>query len=266
VILVLGGTTEARSVAAAFGERGVDFVSSRTTDYRLPDETGPRVRRRFDDGSLAQFLRDRGIDLIVDATHPFAEEISRCALRVSKETGVPLLRFARPPLSLPPSETIIRVGSIEGAVETAKRIRGRLLLTTGVRSLSAFVAGLPGRLDDLVVRVLPHSASLAECERLNILPANIVAMQGPFDERFNRYLINRYRAEALVSKESGREGGLEEKLRACRETGITLVLISPPRIDFPHVVGRIDDLLREVGRMRGGSSAGHPPEPEARRK
>jgi precorrin-6A/cobalt-precorrin-6A reductase len=262
VILILGGTTEARAVAAALQAAGEAFVSSRATDYRPPGDTGPQVQRRFDDETLASFLAERGIDVMIDATPPFAEEISRTAMRVSSSTGVPLVRFERPREPVPVSDLIVRVDSTAEAVDELADIPGRILLATGVRTLPVFVSGLAGRMEDLVVRVLPHSSSLAECERLGVPPARIVAMQGPFDERFNAYLIERFDVRAMVSKESGREGGLREKIRACLGKGVRLVLIAPPRIEHPHAASSVREVLGAVSVLRGGPPGKSEPEGE----
>ena len=118
-----------------------------------------------------------------------------------------------------------------------------ILLTTGAKELPAFAAITPER---ICPRILPNHQSLEACERLGIPHRNIIAMQGPFSDELNRAIIRQYRIRYLVSKDGGVPGGFPDKVRACRETGAELILLSRPEesgLDFETVYQRCIALL-----------------------
>jgi precorrin-6A/cobalt-precorrin-6A reductase len=251
MILLLGGTSESRLVASYLRERNLPFILSTATDYRetwnTPSETFEHLVTRFTVQSLSEFIAKRGITLIVDATHPFAREISETAMEVSRKTGVQYLRFERPAATLPEEPFIKPVHSNEDALQWLKRIQGNILFTTGVRSLPFFAGALAKRLHELYVRVLPRSSSLEVCERCGIIPSHIIAMEGPFDEEFNRLLLKKLGIGVLLTKETGAAGGLQEKIDACRKEQTTLILIRRPALEYPRVVYTVGELGRLLG-------------------
>jgi precorrin-6x reductase len=150
--------------------------------------------------------------------------IARAARAAAGLIKVPYLRFTRPEKPFQGAH----IGHLQGwpqAVDYLKQKQGRALLTIGVRRLHLFAAaGL-----DFAVRVLPNQDSLDRCLELGIGQADIIAAQPPHSVEFNRECIRRSGASVLVSKDSGREGGLTEKAKAAGAEGIELLLIDRPR-------------------------------------
>lgn len=143
---------------------------------------------------------------------------------------------------------IILAGDAEGAANAAMQIKrnGRILLTTGSKDLNIYSENIPA--DQLYPRILPAAASIKKCEDTGIPHRNIIAAQGPFSEAFNIVLIKEYNIDILITKESGKAGGFEEKIRACRSCGIPAIVITRPADSGLSYDEVLDICMR---RMRG---------------
>ena len=119
--------------------------------------------------------------------------------------------------------------------------KGRVFLATGSRSLAAFAE----LADRIVARVLPRSESLRECEAIGLTPAQIIAMQGPFDEKENDFLMERYPCEWLVTKQAGQRGGTEAKIASAKRRGMGVVLILSPETEGESPSAVLQKVVRE---------------------
>jgi precorrin-6A/cobalt-precorrin-6A reductase len=228
VILILGGTAEARELAAELDGVGVPVVSSlagRVANPRLPAGE-VRVGGFGGPDGLARWLRDNGAAAVVDATHPFAQRISASAASACARAGVPLLRLERPGWSARPGDRWHRVCDLDAAAELLPHLGRRVLLTTGRQGLAAF-------------------ADVAECWFLvrcvdppqPPLPARheVLLDRGPYTLGGELALIDRHAIDVVVTKDSG--GSLTEaKLDAARLRGLPVIVVErPPRPDVERV-------------------------------
>lgn len=218
-ILILGGTTEARTLAAALAGGGLTVITSlagRTSSPLLP--AGElRIGGFGGAGGLAAYLRERGIDGLVDATHPFAADMSANAANAAAATGVPLLALRRPGWVEQPGDDWHRVPSIADAAALLPGLGRRVFLTTGRQEIAAFA-----ELGDcwfLARSVEPPSPPM---------PKNleVVLDRGPFTLDGELHLLRTHRIDVLVSKNSG---GADAKLAAARRTRTPVVLIDRPQ-------------------------------------
>ncbi len=233
-VLVLGGTGEARRLAAALVDRGVDVLSSlagRVADPVLP---AGEVRVGGFGGAegLSDWLTGHRPLAVVDATHPFAARITEHAARAAAATGTPLLRLQRPGWTPRPGDSWRFVGSLAEAAEAVAGYRS-VFVTTGRQGVAAFAA-LPGRV--LVRAVDPPDAPL---------PAGttLLLARGPFSVADELALMTGHRVDVVVTKDSG--GALTEaKLTAARELGLPVVLVRRPPLPagVPTVPG-VDEAL-----------------------
>ncbi|WP_431917431.1 cobalt-precorrin-6A reductase [Nonomuraea jabiensis] len=218
-VLILGGTAEARALAAELSGGGVHVVSSlagRVSNPRLP--VG-EVRKGGFGGAdgLAAWLAAERIDALVDATHPFAARMTASATEAAARTGVPLLVLRRPGWREGPGDTWRRVPSLHAAAaQLGDPVR--VFLTTGRRSLPVFT-GLAG------VWLLARSVDPPEPP----VPDNVHVLldRGPYTVEGERALIREHRLDVLVTKDSG--GPMTTaKLVAARELGLPVIMVDRP--------------------------------------
>jgi precorrin-6A/cobalt-precorrin-6A reductase len=222
VILVLGGTAEARELAAALDAAGVAVTSSlagRVANPRLP---AGRVRIGGFGGpdALARWLTKHEVVAVVDATHPFAERISASAAWAAPAAGVPLLRLERRSWCERPGDRWTWVADLDEAAAAVPRLGRRVLLTTGRQGLASFAS-----VDDvwfLVRCVDPPGPPLPARHEL-------LLDRGPYTVEGERALVARHAIDLVVTKDSGGTH-TEAKLDVARERGLPVILVRrPPR-------------------------------------
>jgi precorrin-6A/cobalt-precorrin-6A reductase len=228
VILVLGGTAEARELAGALDGAGVHVTSSlagRVSRPRLPTGT-VRVGGFGGPHALARWLTEHGAVAVVDATHPFAERISASAAAACPRAGVPLLRLQRPGWSAGPGDDWHWVDDLETAARAISSHGERVLLTSGRQGLSAFA-----QVQDawfLVRCVEPPEPPLPPRHRL-------LLDRGPYTVEGELALIDEHRIDVVLSKDSGGPH-TRAKLEAARRRGLPVILVRrPPRQDVATV-------------------------------
>ena len=226
-LLLFGGTTEARELL----ERGLPAIYCAATDYGADLVRGlPNVEARpgrLDAEGIAALIRDEGVPCVIDATHPYAREVTANVRAACERTGTPLLRVLRASGVPSGAEGVTRVPSCAAAAELLNAREGAVLLTVGSRELSAFASVRDGG-RRLFARVLPAEESLRACAAIGLDPAHVLAMQGPFSLEMNLAMLRDVGAAALVTKDGGPAGGMEAKLTAARRLGVEVILVERP--------------------------------------
>ena len=230
-VLIFGGTTEGRLVAERLLAEGVSCTVSVATQYGeevLAPHPLMSVRTgRLDRDGMAKLMREGGFSRVIDATHPFAQIVSKEIEAACRMTGIPYERIERD-LRTGAGGKIVRVRDVAEAGTFLAGQEGRVLVTTGSKELGRFAEAL-GDPSRITARVLPSPESLRACEAAGLIGKQICAMQGPFDTQMNCALIRHTGAQWLVTKESGAAGGYPEKIEAARQCGIGVVVIESPR-------------------------------------
>ena len=239
-ILILGGTGEARELAAALAAAGTDVISSlagRVSRPRLPD--GPvRVGGFGGAGGLAEFLRGERITHLIDATHPFAATITANAALAATDTGMPRLVLLRPGWEADPSW--ISAADIREAAGAVANWPGEdVFLTTGRRDLDAFAADDRHR---VLVRTVDPPDGPAPPRMTLILD------RGPYTVEGESALLREHRIGLLVTKNSG--GSMTAaKLSAARDLGVQVVMVRrPPLPPGGAVAATVKEALHWLGR------------------
>lgn len=235
-VLVLAGTREGREVAAGLAARAIPVLASLAGRTRRPLEPGVPLRTGGFGG--AQGFRDtvaaQGITAVIDATHPFAEEITARTARLCREDGLPHLILRRPGWQPQPGDDWTRI--VREADLAAHVPRGAtLFLATGPQRLEAFT-GLEGR------RVL--------CRRIDPAPGPFpyengdwVVSRPPFSVEDETALFALLGVDVLATKDSGGEDG-RAKLEAARALGLRVVLLDRPRLpEGARVVETVEEAL-----------------------
>jgi precorrin-6A/cobalt-precorrin-6A reductase len=221
-ILILGGSTEASQLASRLAGNSAIFpvlsLAGRTKNPVLP----PIPFRSGGFGGvsgLASYLRQEAIDVVIDATHPFAERMSLNAQEACRETGVPLAVYTRLPWTPKPGDRWTEVPDIPGAVSAIGEHPRRIFLTVGRQQISPFEAA-PQHY--YVIRSVDPPDPPPSLPRYRLVLA-----RGPFPLDAETQLITSENIDVIVTKNSGGDAA-RAKLDAAREKGIEVVLIRPP--------------------------------------
>jgi precorrin-6A/cobalt-precorrin-6A reductase len=250
-LLILGGTGEAaalaRRVAAELGDRVVPITSLAGRLPDRPDLPGEvRVGGFGGAEGLAAYLQDARIDLLIDATHPFAATISSAAAVAGADRGIPRLMLVRPAWMPGPGDDWREVDTFGDAAALLPGLAGRVFLATGPGGIEAF-AGL----SDVwfLVRLFAPATAPLPLDRCGTIVA-----RPPFTVASERALLSAHRIEALVCKNSG--GPTTAKLTAARDAGIPVVIIRRPALPGGQTAPDVDGAMGWLQRHLYGSE--HP--------
>ena len=188
------------------------------------------LRGRMDRYQMEEFIRNQGIHLVIDATHPHARLVSEEIQEACGRTGVRLERCLRAEGEQNKARDWVEVDSIQEAVSFLSSVSGVIFATTGSKELEV-LCQIPDYQKRVYARVLPTSNVLKKCEKLGITGSHLIAMQGPFSTEMNTLFLRQTKAEWLLTKDSGRAGGFQEKVEAARENGTRVVVIRRPEED-----------------------------------
>ena len=270
-VLIYAGTTEGRELAQELARERIYCDISVATEYGrqiMDEKISPYIcilQGRMTAEQMRLKCENEQYLAVVDATHPFATEVSVNIRESLKGWDIPYFRLGRE--KIPGEEGERQAGERQAGeqqaeeqnymarkyfqntaacVEALKKTEGKIFLTTGSKELSAFCREETIR-KRLVVRVLPGMESLQECVRNGLEGRQIIAMQGPFSKEMNLAMIRQYQASVLVTKESGKTGGEDTKLAAAGEAQIPSYIILRPDEKTP--VMDMDEVLKQLRRL-----------------
>lgn len=228
-ILIFGGTTEGRILAEFCAENRISVSVSVATEYGaslLPQSSFVNILvGRLDAEKIENLICENGFSLVVDATHPYAEEATENIRTACKKACAEYIRLLRDECVEVCGET---VSSAEEMISLLEKTDDIILSTLGSKELPVFA-----KLEDigrrLWVRVLPAPGIEDYCVSLGLDREHIITGKGPFSREENIMHIRQSGAGVLVTKESGNAGGYLDKINAAEECGIRTITIKRPR-------------------------------------
>lgn len=240
-LLVLGGTTEATALCARLAEAQIPGIISFAGRVKRPVRQ-PLPQRIGGFGGVAglvAYLRDQQISHVVDATHPFAAQMSRHAVAACAQAGVPLIALTRAPWLAGPGDRWTHVPDIAGAVAALDRPAARVMLAVGRMHLAEFA---PNPQHDYLLRLVDPPEVPPPFPR-----HTVIVDRGPFTEADDTALMQAHRIELVVSKNAGGTGAVA-KIAAARALGLPVIMIDRPVMpDRPEAHG-VEAVLRWLGR------------------
>jgi len=239
-VLILGGTGDAARLAARVAARpGVEVITSMAGRVRQPATPAGTVRIGGFGGApgLIDYVRDQHIDLLIDATHPFATYISHHAATAAQACGLPHLMLVRPPWKPEAGDRWLEVESTAAAVTLLPGLAWRVFLTIGRQELPAFAA-----LQHLWFLMRMIDPPLPDTP---VPPGLLVLERGPFTLADERQLLTTHAIEAIVSKNSGGDATYA-KLLAARELELPVVMIQRPPMPTGQQVADEAQALRWI--------------------
>ncbi len=255
-ILIFAGTTEGRQLAQILSENHIPADLCVATEYGsavLPPLPGIYVHEgRLEVTGMKSLYEQCHTKIIVDATHPFATLVTKTIQDSIRDLPLRYLRLGRDGGHYRGENAIRFYDDLSDCIRHLKTTTGGILLTTGSKELPAFCRCKELK-DRLVVRVLPGMESLKICLEQGLDRRQIIAIQGPFSLEMNKAMLLQYNCCHLVTKESGSVGGVDTKVLAARELGITLHMIRRPdpcatpsgELDMEEVLQALEDHLQK---------------------
>lgn len=237
--LILGGTSDASLLAAEIARAGIDAVYSYGGRTRAPaDQPLPTRIGGFGGVSgLADTIRREGITHVIDATHPFAAEMSRNAVEACAETGTPLIALERAPWTRAPGDSWIEVGDVAAAAATLPEASANVFLAIGRQHIALF-ASRPQHTYTLRF-VDPPEAALP-------FAADVIVSRGPFTLDGELEMMRRREIAWIVARNSGGDGA-RAKIDAARMLGLPVVMISRPQLPERLRVESVAEVIQWLG-------------------
>jgi len=235
-VLLLGGTTEASRLARALADARMDAVFSYAgrTDAPVAQPLPMRVGGFGGVEGLADYLTREGITHVVDATHPFAAQMSRNAIAACAQTATPLIALERAPWQAQAGDDWRHVADIAAAVAALPDDPARIFLAIGKQTLAPFAAKAQ------------HHYLLRLVDPPDVPPplpqATVVIDRGPFDAAADTALLRDHAITHIVAKNAG-GAGAEAKLIAARALRLPVILIDRPALPPRRVVATVDGVM-----------------------
>lgn len=245
MIGLIVGTVEGKKLLNLLNEFTSDIFVSTATEY------GGELLRDYKYKILntkplnleelkGEILRNN-INLLVDASHPYASVVTKNAIEACKALDITYIRYERPKAKLEENQHIIRVKDYEEAYLKLKDLKGTILNTTGSNNIEKFIEMKLNR--RIVHRVLPSVKVMEKCFSLGLKTEDIIAIKGPISYKLNCSFIEEYSAKVIVMKDSGRQGGTEEKIKAAMDMNIKAIVIDREEEVVPNAFFREEDVV-----------------------
>ena len=247
MILLLGGTTESLEIADLLNKYQYPFILTVTTSYglelaRLHTKKVLKLKLTF--VGIKQFFQVHKINLVIDATHPFAKIISQNIIQACKLYQVEYIRFERKesPKTAP---NLKFVNSLQEACRYLNKTKGKIYLSTGSKTAGIYAKNLG--VSRLQIRILPTLEAIKKVREAGFLINQIDGLYGPFSVNLNLALFKRAQAKIVVTKDSGKNGGVQEKIAACKKLKLICLVIKRFKVKYPRQVSSIQEMAHFLG-------------------
>ncbi len=232
-IWLIGGTSESAELAIALTQQCLSYIVTVTTEAarKLYPPMAKVQVGKMTPAAIATFIQQQQIAGILDASHPFACEISRQAIAFTQQPAhLPYLRYERPAVS--DNRLVTTVGSIDELLASDLLQHQRVLFTLGCRELYRF--STLRQTSKLFARILPSADAIAQATSAGFSPQEIVALRPPVSAALEKALWQQWSITRVVAKASGRPGGEAIKRQVANEIGTRLILIARPAVSYPQ--------------------------------
>jgi precorrin-6x reductase len=245
-VLVFAGTLDGRRLIQKLLAKNVYVTASSLTEHgNALLEKHPLLTKRFgaiETQEISEFLESNGFDMVIDATHPYADKISNHILHACQKQNVRLFRLERETAFKP--EEGLHFKTIRQACHYLKNKSGHILFTTGSNNIPEIVEILPK--DRLIFRILPIKGSIEVAKKSGLGVGNLLPLNPPFSVEDNINHIKKHKVKYLVTKDSGVNGGCIEKSQAAKEMKIELIIIDRPMSLYNHVYYSDEKIIDEI--------------------
>lgn len=241
---LIGGTSDSVKIAKLLCEYNLPYLVSVTTIAaknlycHLPQFNCFVGKLQFNE--IASFILEHKIQMVIDASHPYATNISKGAIASCENLKIPYIRYERPCFQVENS-AIIKVANIDCILANNYLENKRVLLTIGCQSLSLFKEY--HNKATLFARILPYLDSIKIANEAGFSGDRLIAMRPPFSFELEKALWELWGINVVVTKSSGKIGGENIKYEVAKALNMSLIVITRPPINYPFVTSNLDELL-----------------------
>ncbi|KFF41746.1 MAG: cobalt-precorrin-6A reductase [Candidatus Atelocyanobacterium thalassa] len=240
---LIGGTGDSAKIAKVIAENFFPYLVTVTTLQAIhlyKDDPNVSISiGKLSIKDIQNFCRKEKVKGIIDASHPFAENISRYAINIAQSYAIPYMRYERP--SLPLDSQVIYLDSFKTLITKEYLAKKRVLLTVGCKVLPMFNPCHQQSL--LFARILPRLSSLKIALAAGFREENIIGIRPPINLELEKAICKQWKIDMVVTKASGKQGGEDIKKRLSKELGISLIIIQRPNINYPKSTQQISDII-----------------------
>lgn len=244
--IVFAGTSEGRKLAEYLNKMQIPACVCVATEYGgelMAEMPYISIRSgRLDAGEMENLIRELSPAAVVDATHPYADVVTKNIRAACEGAQIEYLRLLRASTNLEKLPGIMTFPDCPSAAKWLDGQRGNVFLTTGMKELPVFADLIRDR-DRIYARVLLQENIFDEMERSGLSKKQMICMQGPFTRELNTAMLKQVKASFLVTKESGTAGGFLEKVEAARDAGAVCVAIRRPVEEKGYSLEEIEEIL-----------------------
>jgi len=228
VFWIIAGTSEGRQLTEQLSGFDAFIYVSLATEYGkwfIEKKDNIDINsERLDHDEMVAFINAKSIDCVIDASHPYAQEVTKNISEACRMTRTSYLRLQRP---LSEQQELIYVEDSKHAAKVLKEMPGKVFLACGSKEIESFIS-IPNFAARCYLRVLPIPEIIQKCLDLGFKCPHIIGMQGPFSKELNMAMLKSSGSQILVTKDSGAAGGFGEKIEAALELGVTVIVIGRP--------------------------------------
>lgn len=225
-IILFGGTTEGRLLTEFLSENKIPSIVCVATSYgeKVLEYDEPVIvqSKRLNQEAMHQLFRDEKAEIVLDATHPYATEVSQNIRDVCGDEGIEYMRVLRESVEI---DDAVKFSQMNDLIDYLNKTEGLIFSSMGAKEAEALTA-VDNFEERVYLRMLPSPEGMRLCLDLGYPMKNLCGMQGPFSKEFNIAQFNEINADILVTKESGNVGGFKEKTDAAKECGMEVVVLT----------------------------------------
>lgn len=241
------GTGEGREILSFINKYTDEIVVSTATQYGYEIYKDFKAKyfnyKPLNEAEFEELVKEFGIKVFVDGSHPYASEVSNTLINICRKMNIDYIRYERKSYftDLKDNENIIFIDKYEDLEKVLKSIEGNVLNTTGSNNaLKIDALNIENR---IIHRILPSPKVISKLLDNGISMDNIVAIKGPFGIHINNGIIKEYKIRCLITKDSGLEGGMEEKIESAFKNDVKIIVIKRPEINYGEEFNDIQNMM-----------------------